>query len=91
MDTSTIDNGGGANDVDTVLPLSAGNYGASGAGGISWSSNNVLAVTLGANPTVEIGDTVNPSNAVKDRYGNIDNTTSTGPTISGTSNALVIN
>ena len=82
MTTSTIDNAGGANDVDTVLAPSSGNYGTSGASGISWTNSTTLVVTLGTGCTVASGATVEPTSAVKDAAGNSDNTTAPGPSIS---------
>ena len=78
MDTSTVDNNGGATDVDTVLAPSAGNYGASGAKSISWTNSTTLVVTLGASLTIARGATINPTAAVTDAAGNGDNTTSNG-------------
>jgi len=86
MDTSTVDNAGGVSDVDTVLAPSVGNYGTD----VSWSNNTTLLVTLGANPTIDIGATVDPTDTVTDAAGNADNTTAPGPAISGTTAAISI-
>ena len=75
MKTSTVT----ADNVDTVLPPSSGNYGSSGAKGISWSNNTTLVVTLGASPTLARGATINPTTAVTDAAGNTDGTSGNGP------------
>ncbi|MES9901417.1 MAG: SdrD B-like domain-containing protein [Sedimenticola sp.] len=77
MDTSTIDNAGGAADVDIVLPPSAGEYG-TGAKSVSWTDSTTLVVTIGDAPIIERGTTFDPTDAVTDIAGNIDNTTYIG-------------
>ena len=81
MSAETIDNSGGANDIDTVLAPSVGNYGASGTANIAWTSDTTLVITLGATATVTSGATVNPTSAVSDEVGNADNTDAPGPSI----------
>ena len=77
MDQSTVTNG----NVATVLDSNTvgTDYGTSPT--VVWLSPNMVKVTLGATPTVVYAtSTVNPTNAVKDSAGNIDNT-STAPTV----------
>ncbi|MDY6916947.1 MAG: hypothetical protein SVP26_03235, partial [Chloroflexota bacterium] len=79
MKKSTID----ATNVNTVLPSTAPgstDYGAVGAA--NWNTSGTsLSVTLGVTETVTGGETVNPTAAVTDAKGNIDNTSGAGPAI----------
>ena len=84
IDTTTIS----ATNVDTTLPTSPSHtYDASA---LSWSnSDQWLTVTLGADETIEGGETVNPSSAVTDADGNPDETSGTGPEIPTPEEGLV--
>ena len=79
MDTATIT----ATNIETVLPTSPSHsYGTLTADDLSWSnSDKWLTVTLGSDETIVGGETVDPSDDVKDEAGNADATTAPGKAI----------
>ncbi|MCL0093041.1 hypothetical protein M1N92_05245 [Dehalococcoidia bacterium] len=83
MDTTTLDT---AAEINARLPVSDDrHYGDIGDDSDSWNPpyNTILTLTLGARPTIEVGDTVNPTDAVTDAEGNKDATVDPGPAIPG--------
>ena len=79
MNTATISN----TNIDARLPTNPSHtYGTLTAAALSWSNGNKwLTVTLGAGEEIEGGETVNPTDSVKDTDGMADATTAPGQAI----------
>ena len=79
MDTATIT----ITNIETRLPTDPSHsYGTLTADDLSWSnSDKWLTVTLGSDEAIQGGETVDPSDDVKDEAGNADATTAPGKAI----------
>lgn len=79
MNTATISN----TNIDARLPTNPSHtYGTLTAAALSWSNGNKwLTVTLGSGEEIEGGETVNPTDSVKDTDGMADATTAPGQAI----------